>query len=493
MNKNFGGYEPACKWCSMEKSVFVLKNITDFAAGAFENTTVEGGGVRLGRRGSSFLPSGSYTTQPFAAPAFTRLLPSWNADTPPGTTVEMEVRVAVRGQWSHWFPFGKWSPFIERRSPEVSCDEVACMKDDALSLAVSGTAAELAQARIFLATEDEHLTPKVGLLAVAVDAAPEEEDAPHPSLRTLAVPAYSCLVRDPAIAHFCGGATSVSMLLNRWGEDVLPEEIAHTVYDSGTGRYSNINFLCAAAGMYGYECYSAFAGVPRLMREIWAGRSVASLVAYRAPHLGGEGDEENTGENSTPVQAPGIAGTAAAQKNGGLPVLSGAHVTSAGHFLVLHGFVQREDGIHAQVHDPMSPSDAATAREIPLDVFTRIYRGVSIFLRKGEKGAGTAKPLRVPGQLALQNGTISLSAGGETLVPGRLSTEERHHTTLCYTLALDAVFPTAAQRQFYYPHPGEDGTLQFDPTPNTGKRFIFYAVGGLGRTWVGEQNLKKNC
>ncbi len=491
----------------MTKRIFVLKDIAAFASGAFENTAVEGGGIRLGRRGTSFLPSGCYTSPPYYSARFTRLIPSWNADTPPGTNVEMEVRISVRGQWSRWFSFGRWSPYIPRSSPEEQSDGVARSTAEGLYVAEDGQFAEIAQARIFLNSEDADLSPRVNLIALSANAAHEPSDEPPASYRDLYMPCYSCLARDPAISGFIGGATSLAMLLNRWGEDVLPEEIARTAHDFGTGRYSNMDFLAAVGGTYGYECFAAFAGTDFLREEVWRGRAVAALVHYRAPSLSGDAEPDTqpggAAENGTPgaeSPAPAAAQTDAARAPSdaapaaqALPVLPGAHVNSSGHFVVVRGFVAREGGDAVLVHDPMSPRDADAAREIPLNVFTSVYQGICMVLRPGPKHAGGAKPHRTVATLALQNGTLSLLAGGTPVIPGPLSREDFHHATLCYTLALDSVFPTAAQRQFYYPQPADDGTLSFDCAPHTGKRITFYAVTPLGKTWTAEHSIKDNC
>jgi hypothetical protein len=53
------------------------------------------------------------------ATRFDTLIPSWRATTPPGTWVELEVRVRSGGAWTRWFGMGVWASetsSVERHS-----------------------------------------------------------------------------------------------------------------------------------------------------------------------------------------------------------------------------------------------------------------------------------------------------------------------------------------------------------------------------------------
>ncbi len=460
----------------MTKQLFILREIKDFASGAFENTAVENGGIRLGRRGSGHLPAGSYTTPPLTSEVFTEVVPSWNADTPRGTTVEVQARVSARGQWSEWFSFGRWSPFILRASPEISRDEMAQCDAEFLTVLPGRPAAEMVQLRVHLATEDPAVSPTVRLLAVSVNADVGREKGADEPERVLETPAYSCLVRDPAIAGWMAGATSLAMLMNRHGEDLLPEEVARAVYDKGAGKYSNLSFLCAVAGAYGYECYASFAGVETLWREVWCGNPVGALVRYHAPALSPvEGAEEGDAPRR-PADLPGEA-----------PVLEGATVDSSGHIAVVRGLEKRGRETWVLLNDPLAPDDAATRREIPLARFEEIYAGLCLVLHKGPNGAGAAKPVREMAQLALEEGEIRLVLRGQQMVPGPFTREDYTRSTLCYTVSGPVLYASAAQRKFYYPYPDENGALHFDAGGAHNRRLVFYRIGPLADTVVGEK------
>lgn len=449
----------------MTKKLFILREITDFASGAFENTAVENGGIQLGRKASGHLLAGSYTTPPLSSAPFGEMVPSWNADTPPGTHVEVEARVAAAGQWSQWFSFGAWSPFLLRASPEAQQDAMARCDAEYLRVQPDSPLAELVQLRVNLRSEDPALSPTVRLLAVSVNSDAEHLEGPGEFSRVLEVPAYSCLVRDPSISAWIGSATSLAMLMNRHGEDVLPEEVARAVYDAGAGRYSNLSFLTAAGGMYGYECYAGYAGVDAVRREVWRGNPVGVMVRYRAPALSGQ------------------------EADSALPVLEGATVDSAGHIAVVRGIETLNGETTVYMCDPFSPDDEAVRREISLSQFEEIYMGLCLILRAGARGAGSAKPRRQLAQMDLSQGEIRLMLGGRLMVPGPFTREEYARSTLCYTVSGPVLYASAAQRKFYYPAPDEDGALPFDVSGIKNRRMIFYRVGPLGTTAVGEKTV----
>ena len=491
----------------MTRKLFVLKDVTDFAPGAFENTVVDNGSIRLGLKGTSYLPSGTYTGAPFTPLPFFTLVPSWNADTPPGTTVEVQARVATHGHWSRWFSFGNWCPFIDRASPPPQEDEIARTDGEFLSVVNRSVPADTAQLRIILTTDDPAVTPMVRLLAISVDS-PQAEETRHVSERVLEPPAYSCLVRDPAIDERTAGACSLTMLMNRWGEDVLPEEVARSAYDSGSGRYGNLAFLCAAGGMYGFECFIGFGSINALRKEIWRGNSVGVRVHYRTNLLSHEPDpqeepiqeelpEVEAAEISTPQTTSQAEGSTAPTKQfrdalRALPMLEGATVDSVGHLIVLCGFINDEEkGEQVVIHDPLSHQNKDVRRTISLKQFEEIYMGTCLMLRKGSRKAGKAKPIRRVARMDISEGKIHLQYKNETLIPGTFSATDLSSTTICYTLSESVTYASAAQHKFYYPSLNKDGNLNIDLNIAQGRKLTLYLIGNRGITWVADKQIQK--
>lgn len=454
----------------MSRTYFVLKSIADFAPGAFENTAMEEEALLLGRSGISYLPSGCYTSPPFSFSGVLKVIPCWNADTPQGTAVETQVRVACRGQWSKWFSFGKWSPFIERATPPMQQDELAHTEGEAIVLNEGVIPADMVQARIFLYSDDSAVSPQVRLLGVSGVLRQAEDNKDGDGDCLLEVPRYSCLVRDPAIAARISSATSLTMMMNRWGEDALPEEVARSLYDYGTGRFGNMSFLTAGIGGFGYECYLRYASVGFLRKELRHGYAVAVLVRYRTNFL------ENEEAESSP-----------------LPVLDQAVVDSEGHFVVLRGFLREENEDWVVVNDPMAHQNDEVERKIALSKFKEIYMGLCIVLRKGSKYAGSAKPTRLMAELKTESNGVRLLYKGEVLFPSEGETEKSSRTTVCFTLPEKMVFASAAQKKFYYMVPGKksDDSFRFFKEA-AGEKVCFYWIGPYGTTYVAEKAIPQS-
>lgn len=464
----------------MQGNLFVLQDVTDFAPGAFENVAVEDGGIQLGHRGGEYLAAGCYTSPPFSPAPFVNLVPSWNADTPPGTAVEVQVRVAAGRRWSRWFSFGRWSPFINRESPELQKCELARCNGETITMLDTETGGQNAQIRIFLYTNNAEVSPRVRLLALCAEeasAAPWDGDATN---RVLPLPAYSCLVRDPSIAGRIATPTSLTMLMNRWGKDLLPEEVARSMYDTGMGSFGNIAFSSAVAGAFGFSCYARYCGIGPIRREVRLGRAVAAQVRYRAPALAQRTEEEE----------------AALEKNwdSDLPVLPGATYDSSGHLVIVHGFVLQNDEQMVLMHDPISPTNQAVPRCIPLAKFAEIYTGLSFVLypppHQWERPAGYAKPERTLTQMSIEDNMMYLSAKGEALEPGRSIPGDASRATICYTVSDGVAYASAAQRKFYYVKAEEGGLLRFDKKTAAGHKITIYLVGSRGTTWVAQKMLE---
>ena len=454
----------------MNNRVFILKSVADFAPGSFENTLVESGSIQLGRNSGAYLHSGCYTSPTFRPGRFRRLIPSWNADTPPGTAVEVQVRVVLNGQWSRWFSFGRWSPFINRSSHEAQKDAVAQVEGEWLQIVEDGAVADMAQIRVYLYTNEPQFTPLVHLLAASTDRIVVAEDKTIFVDRVLEIPNYSCLVRDPSLAQRIAGAATLTMLMNRWGEDVLPEEVGRAGYDNTSGRYGNLAFVAAVGGAYGFECYNKHGSINYLREEVRKSRAVGALVRYRSPSL--DGQEEKQTEDTLPM-----------------PVLPGAYVNSPGHLVVVRGFLHKEDKEYVVVNDPMSPSDAAVYREIELENFEEIYTGLCLVLHKGVKGAGGYKPARIVTTVEVDADDVLFSSHGEVLLPGENIPGDSTRATICYTLSDGVVYARAAQKKFYYIDIAKKGKLAFDHKMAIGKKVTFYLIGSRGATWVGERNV----
>lgn len=73
----------------------------------------------------------------------------------------------------------------------------------------------------------------------------------------------------------------MAALMNRFGEDILPEEVAYVMEDKATGSTGNGAFAAAAAGCCGYPCWQAWMDLKDLRAQIHDGCSVAVRVERR--------------------------------------------------------------------------------------------------------------------------------------------------------------------------------------------------------------------
>lgn len=451
----------------MSNHVFVFKNEPNAANGTFENTEFADGAFRLAQYAGCYMQSGSYTTPEISAPAFRALIGSWNASTPIDTSVELQVRVGAGETRSEWMSFGTWSTFRRRESlpHQGTHDDLATLSGDIVHInRLQG--ADCFQLRICLATDDIHSTPFVHLFSASVDLIEQVRsngDALHH--RCVPVPAYAQMNRDP---HICGelcSAVSITMLMNRWGEDLIPEEVAHALYDFSTG-YHNRCFISAVAGSFGYECYSVFADIADLKKEIKAGFACGVRLS--------------------------CADTPEASAATGLPLLEGSIDCADGRFVVVCGFETAEDGTeYVIVNDPHCSNDSEAQRRYRMDQFNAAWHGEAYLLHSKEQARVIAPPERVSAELRPTEFSCeyALYLRGERLsLPVDFCEKDGRCTgTVCYTVRDDHAYATSAHKRFYYTSVSDSGSLILD-TENlpAGTKITAYLIGEHGRMAVAD-------
>ena len=445
------------------KNTVVIFGTEAFARGEMVNLALSTGALVLDRTSGSYSPRGCYLTPVLPFAAFDRLLVSWGADTPRGTSVEAEVRVFCGDRWSGWYGFGRWSPFVTRTGERQPESEPAWMNEDVLC--VGGDGATKAQVRVFLYSEDPQVSCALRLLAVSVRPKDWARQPGPPLDRALRIPAYSQLNRDPAFGAAACWPVSLAMLMNRWGEDILPEELALAMYDEGCGC-ANRAFGAAAAGAYGYECYLAFLDLAGLKAQIKAGYGAACFVHYTNDPAGSQG----------------------------LPYVEGADGVAPWHVLVVRGFVTDKsagDRPSVLVNDPFSPNDAAAERCYDLEQFLASWNGVCCLLHRKRKGAGAGHPERFSAVLRPVGpvGVYRFEAFGQPwpLPAEFLGTPQRPAGTLAYTLAEPVAHATTAHKRFGYAAVTPEGNVQLPaPVLAEGKKITVYAIDNTGSMLVAQ-------
>ncbi len=306
--------------------------------------------------------------------AFDTLLLSFCADVPMGSTIEVQARVRlVDGGFTAWFSWGVFSPYDERRSVNAQ-DEFAALDTDTLRIK-NGRLADTVQLRILSKRNAQGERPALRRVVLAAKNASMEGEEPLSACEDVSVeaPAYSQMVRFPGIAHVICSATTIAMLLNQKGENVLPEEIALTCYDSAYQGCGNWSFSTAVAASYGYDAYVRFATLDDLVEELRRGNAVGVSVRYT-----------NDPKDDT------------------LPYVENAPCSTRGHLMVVCGFRTASNGRQfVLVHDPAAPENETVERLYPLEQFLDAWQGrVAYVVRREEQAAHCDyRPRRAPAEL----------------------------------------------------------------------------------------------
>lgn len=475
---------------------YLLQGTEGFAKGEFDNVAASEGALSLERMDGRYMLYGCYTSQPLPFVAFDRLMVSWNAETPDGTVVEAQVRVRQAGVYSEWQSFGRWSPQLRRAGVWAPLGQPG-VRGAALRL---DAPADQLQLRIYLYTNDDRLTPAVRLLAAAVRPIGWQPQEGREVERELYAPAYRAAGRDPAFGESIDLPIAVASLINHWGEDLLPEELAHLMYDEAAGGCENLAFAAAAAGCYGYRAWAAYRSLGGLRAEIRSGHAAAVLFSG-AP---------------TPQQAAET----------GLPLAPGLAAPARQRMLVVRGFTGEGADAKVLVNDPAAPPDATAPDEparLPLsDFLVGWQEGITLLVHRGEKGEAGCRPARgccelqplgpvgrylpkVQGadwqlptgaaEQTAQQGAPESAAGAANAAAaaqGSATTAAEPRAagpacTLAYTLPAAVAHPTTAHKQFRFLTPGPAGEVQLPPEVfSEGGQITVYLVDRQGGLLVGE-------
>ena len=230
-----------------QRNNLVLQGTETFSRGQLDNVALESGSIVLDSAAGRYLQYGSYTTPEFAMPAFCNLNVSWNAHAPHNTMVEVRCRVYAGNAWTGWMSFGKWAPDYPRCSVNAqSEDGMVFLMGDTVTVATPGGGTGV-QLQVNLSSNDDKVTPALRLLAAAVRPVTWEKQEGHPINRRLYLPEYCLSAHDPSFGREMDLPLVMAALMNRFGEDILPEEVAYVMEDKATGSTGNGAFAAAAA------------------------------------------------------------------------------------------------------------------------------------------------------------------------------------------------------------------------------------------------------
>ncbi len=432
-----------------QKNLLVLEGTETFSRGALDNVALEDGCIVLDSVAGRYLQYGSYTTPQLAMPAFCNLNVSWNALAPENTIIEVRCRVYAGGEWSAWMSFGKWAPDFQRRSVRTQSDDgMIFLLGDTVTVATPGGATGV-QIQANLSTNDEKVTPALRLLAAAVRPLAWEKQEGHIINRRLYLPEYSLNGHDPSFGREMDLPIAMAALMNRWGEDILPEEVAYTMLDGASASVRNAAYAVAAAGCCGYPCWQGWLDLKDLRQQIHDGCSVAVEVESRL-----DGQRE--------------------------PV---------GIWMGLCGF-GHDDAVMANyvmLNDPTAPNDGAVSRTMALADFMRYFTGRAVVLRPKPRDTKATRPLRLRCELEMSEDGREwhLTRHGR-----RDELPEDFSGWLACAVQDGTAHPTTAHRTFHRMERTATGGVMFpaDVVESGGKCSV-YAVDQAGIMRVAEARL----
>ncbi|MFI9048873.1 peptidase C39 family protein [Streptomyces sp. NPDC053427] len=322
----------------------------------------------------------------------TEVVASWNAHTPAGTWIAVELRgTYTNGGHTPWYVMGRWTSGdgegdIRRTSVDDQKDGTSSISTDTFAIDTPSSGLRLASytLRVTLYRKPAGyrrptgwLTPTVWRLGAMASDIPDRFEVPasEPGLvgRELAVPRYSQEIHKGQYPEYDNGGeawcspTSSQMIIESWGRRPTAEDLAWV-----DPAYADPQVCHAARHTFDYQ-YEGCGNWP-------------FNAAYAATY---EGLQSVVTRLSSLTDAERLV-------HAGIPVitsqsflkteLDGAGYGTAGHLMTVIGFTKAGDVI---ANDPASPSDQAARRVYKRRQFENIWLRTKRYDEKGKVRSGS--------------------------------------------------------------------------------------------------------
>ena len=384
---------------------------TDWRSGAAAGTAVTAAGLTLGTPVGTTVYKDPHTnikrtwaygtwTTPVTEVGFgaSELVASWNADTPAGTWIQVELQgTYTTGTRTPWYVMGRWASGdadIKRTSVDKQGDKTSSVWTDTFAIddAAKGVLLRAYQLRLTLYRDPATTaTPTVRAVGAMSSSVPDRFTVP-PSAggiawgTELAVPRYSQNVHAGHYPEYDGGGeawcspTSTEMVIEYWGRrptaadtawvdptypDPTVNHAARSTYDhqyDGAGNWPfNTAYAASFPGLEGRV--TRLHSLDELEHFIAAGIPVVTSQSFLASELDGAG------------------------------------YGTSGHLMVVIGFTAAGDVI---ANDPASPSNDAVRHVYSRAQFEQIWLRTKRTTASGGTGSGSGgivyliKPTDVP-------------------------------------------------------------------------------------------------
>lgn len=326
-------------------------------------------------------------TSPEHRPAVpgSELIASWNAETPAGTWLRVEVRAGYTdGRTSPWYTLGVWASGdddIRRTSVADQSDGTSGVSTDTLTVASSAGEVRLASYRLRVTLHrapGSEATPRLWRIGAMTSDVPDRFEVPasEPGPATgveLPVPRYSQNVHVGRYPEYDNGGeawcspTSTQMILEYWGREPTPEDLAWV-----RPEYDDPQVCHAARFTYDYE----YAGCGN-----WPFNTAYAATYPRmrgvVTRLGSLADVETLVKAGIPL----ITSQSFLESE-----LDGAGYGTAGHLMTVIGFTADGDVI---ANDPASPDNDAVRHVYPRRQWENIWLRTQRYDENGQVVSGT--------------------------------------------------------------------------------------------------------
>jgi hypothetical protein len=246
--------------------------------------------ARIGLLGPDFLPGG-----------LREIIPSWEAETPPATWIEVQLQVRFAGHWGAPLRMGIWDSAdagTRRSSVVAQPDGDLRVATDTLVL---GSDPEAVRIRVLFCAEPGADMPELRSLSLCLSTAidrPTLPTPPAPHIPPISLPVLRSQYAYADGAGWCS-PTALSMVLAYWyrqtgdarlapfsDDACLPDRVAPMVHDRAWGGTGNWSFNVAYAATLGLTAYvTRLQDLAQAARWIAAGVPLIYSIAWDAGEL----------------------------------------------------------------------------------------------------------------------------------------------------------------------------------------------------------------
>ncbi|MFD1662467.1 peptidase C39 family protein [Streptomyces caeni] len=324
-------------------------------------------------------------TSPVHRPAVasTEVIASWNAHTPAGTWIQVELKGTYSdGTDTPWYVMGRWAAGdqdIRRTSVDDQSDGKSDIWTDTFAISDAASGLRLVSYRLRLTlcrAPGTQLTPMVWRLGAMASDIPDRFTVPASTpgfARELAVPRFSQEIHKGQYPQYDNGGeawcspTSSQMVIEYWGRRLTPEQLSWV-----DPSYADPQVCHAARFTYDYQ-YQGCGNWPFNAAYAATFRDLQGVVTRLS--------------SLTDLETLIAAGIPAITSQSFLKEeLTGAGYGTSGHLMTVIGFT---DGGDVIANDPASPSDEAVRRVYNRREWENIWLRTKRYNSSGKVVSGT--------------------------------------------------------------------------------------------------------